>query len=284
MKPTTYRLLPLIPLLFSSALAGSIADFGATTSLPDPVLSKQFNLPANTGFIVTDVFPDSPATKLGLAKDDLVTSLDGKPVSNIVSLAEVIAATHTPGQEVELTWSRAGQKSTAKVNLGDGCERADFVSRYQKRARRVGGLNFGQNGSVDEIVKNALGKLGQGGSGSAISAVADMMFTDGEHEISSTSGEGDKKKVKVTRVSDKKVVYEGEISEKELDQVPEEVREKVANVVRSGGVKVIEINPSTFGRTPGESQKADKPEHDVSDLLKKLEGSKGKAPESAGDK
>lgn len=272
MKTNAFRLLPLLPLMLGSAFAGSIVDFGARTTEPDPVLAKQFNLPEDTGHVIAEVFPGSPAAQLGLAKDDLVLSIDGMPASNIVSLAELVAATRTPGKEIEVAWSHAGQRSTAKVNLGEGCDRKAFTARYQEMPE----MDIGKQ--VSQALSLNLGSLGGGGKAGFSASVVVM---DGEHSISTSAGEGDKKKIKVTRTKDKEVLFDDEISESEVDtKVPEEIREKVRKAMKTGGLggNIRLLNMGAGGTAEG-GDNSNKPEHDVSDLLKKLEAEKAAGPE-----
>jgi hypothetical protein len=228
------------------------------------VLSKQLNLPPDTGHVITEVFPGSPAAQLGLAKDDLVLSIDGTPASNIVSLAELVAATRTPDKEIEVAWSHSGQKSSAKVKLGEGCERKAFTDRYQEKS------------DLEKQIGKAL-TLNLGGLTGQAGISASVMIADGEHQISTSSGQGDKKKVKVVRTKDKEILFDGELNESEVDsKVPEEVREKVRNAIKRGSG--INVQTLLGGQAEG-SQEQQKPEHDVSELLKKLEDSKAPGTE-----
>lgn len=260
------RLFPLLPLVAGVAVAGSVAEFGARTTQPDPVLAKQFNLPEDSGHVITSVKPETPAAKLGLAKDDLVLSIDGKPASNIITLSELIAATRAPGQEVEVAWSHAGQTTTGKIKLGDGIERRDFRTLYQRPERVEKAVDL--KGATTRTYSI---DLSAGGSG-----VATTKVDNGEFKGTSTPGEGDKKKIEVIRKSDNAVAFKGEISAKELDKVPAECREFAADLVKSGGVNgAVHLMPSNGASSTKEQ--IDKPEHDVSELLNKLKAADDKA-------
>ena len=60
---------------------------------------------------------DGPADKAGLQVGDVVTAIDGQPVTTAEELI-VAVRTHRPGDQVTLTYERGGQQSTAEVTLG----------------------------------------------------------------------------------------------------------------------------------------------------------------------
>jgi putative serine protease PepD len=69
------------------------------------------------GVRLSEVDPDGPADKAGLAVDDVVLAIDGQPVTSPEELIVAIR-THRPGDRVTLTFARGSQRDTAKVTLG----------------------------------------------------------------------------------------------------------------------------------------------------------------------
>ncbi len=72
---------------------------------------------ADGGASIESVLPKSPAEKVGLKADDLITHVNGKPTAN---MQEVIAAVraHGIGDEVELTLKRGDKEMKITATLG----------------------------------------------------------------------------------------------------------------------------------------------------------------------
>jgi putative serine protease PepD len=84
-----------------------------------PVIGAQVRTggePAAEGATITEVMPDTPAERAGLRKDDVVTSVDGQPVSDGIALIVAIR-THRPGETVEMSVIRGGDEQTVQVEL-----------------------------------------------------------------------------------------------------------------------------------------------------------------------
>ena len=69
------------------------------------------------GVLITDVTADTPAAKAGLARGDIVLSVDGTEVKEPRDLTRMIA-TDAPGTEVKLGLLRAGKPLDTSVTLG----------------------------------------------------------------------------------------------------------------------------------------------------------------------
>jgi putative serine protease PepD len=65
---------------------------------------------------VAEVRAGTPADKAGLQAGDVITALDGKPVTSSSGLQTAID-THKPGDQVTLTFKRNGAEKTAQVTL-----------------------------------------------------------------------------------------------------------------------------------------------------------------------
>jgi serine protease Do len=68
--------------------------------------------------IVASVTPGKPADKAGIKPQDVIVSIDGKPVKDGDELVAIISAKH-PGQTVELGILRNGKKMTLQVGIAD---------------------------------------------------------------------------------------------------------------------------------------------------------------------
>jgi serine protease Do len=81
-------------------------------------LAGSFNYKSTEGVLIGDVVPDSPAAKAGLKSGDIVTQIDGKPMSNSQQLRNTIAAT-APKTSVKLTLFRDGKTMPLDVVVGE---------------------------------------------------------------------------------------------------------------------------------------------------------------------
>ena len=70
-------------------------------------------LPADSGLIVNDVVKGSPADQIGVKKDDILVSMDGKPLKNSDALIAQIQASQ--GKTVPLQVLRAGKPLTLTI-------------------------------------------------------------------------------------------------------------------------------------------------------------------------
>jgi serine protease Do len=68
------------------------------------------------GVLVTELWKNGPADEAGLRVDDVITAIDGTPITNTNQLQNVVARSH-PGDRVELGIFRDGRRSTVRVTL-----------------------------------------------------------------------------------------------------------------------------------------------------------------------
>lgn len=73
---------------------------------------------ANGGVRVSIVTPNGPAAKAGLKSEDVITSVDGKPVKDGDELVADISD-RAPGSTVRLGYLRDGKQATAEVGIAD---------------------------------------------------------------------------------------------------------------------------------------------------------------------
>jgi serine protease Do len=100
-----------------------------------------FNLPDATGAIVSQVTPDSPASRAGLESGDVLRELDGKKISNGSTL-QVAVSEMTPGTAIELGILRDGKPQTLHLTVGefhkDSSEEASSGEQGSEQRGRLG--------------------------------------------------------------------------------------------------------------------------------------------------
>jgi len=79
-------------------------------------LARSFKLKEKTGALVTEVTKDSPAEKAGIKQGDLITSLNGKPVTDVADLRNRVAMT-PPKTKVDLALIRNEQQKELTVQV-----------------------------------------------------------------------------------------------------------------------------------------------------------------------
>ncbi len=77
-------------------------------------VAEAMRLPSTQGALVADVTANGPAARAGLAKGDLVTGFDGKPILDSRTLPRIVAATPA-GKQVNIDVLRSGRKQTLRV-------------------------------------------------------------------------------------------------------------------------------------------------------------------------
>jgi Do/DeqQ family serine protease len=122
-----------IPINLASSIMHSLIEtgtvargyLGVSTTQVTPDLAEEFKLPKDTkGVIVADMPADGPAAKAGLKRDDVITAINGRPVSTVDDL-RLIVAQYAPGTKVSLTVIRDSKQETKEVTLG---QRPDDVA------------------------------------------------------------------------------------------------------------------------------------------------------------
>ncbi len=81
-----------------------------------PENSKFFDMKTNTGAVVTQVEPDSPAAKAGVKVGDVITQLDGHEVTDSGAL-QVEVGQKSPGTSIKLGIIRDGKSMTLPLRL-----------------------------------------------------------------------------------------------------------------------------------------------------------------------
>jgi S1-C subfamily serine protease len=103
------------------------AKLGVTVQRVTPELAEGLGMPQARGALVSGVEPGSPGAHAGLREGDVITELDGRPVTDSNALRNQVASM-APDTAVSLTVLRDGRETTLSAKL---------VERESTRARRT---------------------------------------------------------------------------------------------------------------------------------------------------
>jgi Do/DeqQ family serine protease len=97
-----------------------------------PTLAERYALPNTAGALVMEVAPGSAADAASLRIEDVIVSVDGRPVENPGALRNLIGLMR-PGDSVEIGYLRDGNLRTTVAVLG-AQDSATFASRVPERS------------------------------------------------------------------------------------------------------------------------------------------------------
>ena len=93
------------------------AWIGVSATDLDPWTAKEYGVAQGT--IVREVAPGSPAARSGVQVQDVVTAVERSPISTLNELMMLVRR-HEPGEEIDLTVVRSGERRILRVELGAG--------------------------------------------------------------------------------------------------------------------------------------------------------------------
>ncbi len=238
----------------------------ATAAVPD-MLADHLGLTDGSGVIIRTVCPDSPAEKAGLSVNDIITSLDGKVITDPDGFSAAVRD-RKAGERIKMDLIHKGKPAKVEVTLttrpADATaqlESEPFLEGIPKiHADRLRGLieqnlgAFGQGGQgnfPDKQFENTFRQMrermnralddqakpmpGSDNNGSLnFQQNSTIRLMDGEGSVEINSAEGDTK-VKV-RGKDNKIVWAGPWnSDEDKASAPAEIRERIEKVNSGSG-------------------------------------------------
>jgi putative serine protease PepD len=90
---------------------------GATLATVTSDLKDRLGLSRDSGVLVNEVVPGSPAENAGLQAGDVITKFDGKDVTEAKDVVDSVQG-HKPGDKVSVDFYRGTDKKTVTVTLG----------------------------------------------------------------------------------------------------------------------------------------------------------------------
>jgi serine protease Do len=127
-------------------------EMGILLQAITPALATGLGLSRDSGAMISDVSPGSPADVAGLKAQDIVTSIDGEPIDGLTRLAFQLFI-RSAGDLVTLGLLRGGNALTVEVRVAERAldlERlAELVEPDKGRVARLGilGVNIGDTGA-----------------------------------------------------------------------------------------------------------------------------------------
>ena len=94
------------------------AWLGVAVTGVSPEDAEAFHLPAVRGVVVQSVTDGGPAADAGLKMGDVITMVDGRDIDSGGNL-QVVVATHSQGDKIDVQYYRDGKAHDATVKLGD---------------------------------------------------------------------------------------------------------------------------------------------------------------------
>lgn len=254
-----------------------VAYLGVETMPVDPTLEAQLGLPRGTGVVVRRVADGSPAAD-ALQAHDVLTKFDDQILVNMAQLT-VLVRSHKTGDEVKLTYFRAGKETTAKVKLGERevpkALAGDFGPGMQVFSHPpINGMAFARGGpgttevfatpdmppppGADDVMRIIGGDRmhwfvqprvhvlrRSGGAGSTILdlAAGNFVFSDDQGSVEVNATEG--KRELTVKDKDGKVTFQGPINTpEEHEKLPPEVKKRLDEIGTSefgGGRREMKI-------------------------------------------
>ncbi|GHE21923.1 DegQ family serine endoprotease [Halomonas urumqiensis] len=117
-------------------------------------LAESFGMDDTDGALVADLDPEGPARRDGLQAGDVILEVDGTAVDDANTLPRLIGRT-SPGNEVELTLLRDGERLEQSVTVGDWPDMGERGSTGPQESRQVRlGVSVGE---LDATQREQLG-------------------------------------------------------------------------------------------------------------------------------
>jgi serine protease Do len=83
-----------------------------------PELAKSFGLDRERGALVADVMPDTPASKAGIERGDVIVEFNGRKIDEMNDLPRVVAST-PPNTDATVKILRKGQEKVVQIKVAE---------------------------------------------------------------------------------------------------------------------------------------------------------------------
>jgi serine protease Do len=152
------------------ALGGGIARpwFGAQTQTVTAEIARSMGLARPQGVLISETYPGSAAAQAGLARGDVLLSVDGFEINDTQGLNYRIA-THRPGDMARFRYLRNGapREATVRVSLppDTGRDEAVLVGRHPLQGVRVSNITpaLAEELQIDAFARGVVLVAAEGG-------------------------------------------------------------------------------------------------------------------------
>ncbi len=151
--------------VMDSLIAGGKVDrgyLGVNSQDMTPELARTFDF-TGTGVVITEVSPDSPAAKAGLATGDILTKIDGRAIGTHNALRNAVAAT-PPGKKIDVEVVREGKRITLEATLGSRAEELAAGAGDEVVSPVKGGLGLTARTLTPELAEQVNARRGTRGA------------------------------------------------------------------------------------------------------------------------
>jgi serine protease Do len=130
---------------------------GATVQQITLGMASALSLSRDHGMIVADVFPESPAESAGLKIQDIVLSVDGRPIESVPEF-ESFLFLHDSGEKMKMEVLRGKEKATLEIPVMERREEEDQLNDLVNRNNLIPQLGI-LGVAIDEKIAKMIDDL-----------------------------------------------------------------------------------------------------------------------------
>lgn len=157
-----------------------------------PALAAALKLPRDTGVLISDITPDSPAEKGGVKLNDIVAAVDGRRIENVPMFTTTLLS-HPVGENVKLELIRGGETLSLAVPAIEESHKSDRLSEMldpeKNRIRQLGIVGIAIDTETADMFPGLRGPYGvivAALSASASASSTGLQVGDVIHEVNGT--------------------------------------------------------------------------------------------------
>ncbi len=155
-------------------------------------LASALGLKRDSGVLISDITPDSPAEKEGVKLNDIVAAIDGRPIENVPMFTTAMLS-HPAGQKVKLDLMRGQETLSIEVpaieESHDSDHLADMLDPDKNRIRQLGIIGIAIDKDTQALLPGLRGPYGvvvAALSASSAASATGLEAGDVIHEVNGT--------------------------------------------------------------------------------------------------